>query len=212
MEARLYPAELKPTEFLGTTTRALPTVELNTTGYRLLAEGQFERWAEQTPRVPLRAQAGRLPNLPGRDLRGAGEAARRPVGPIRVLVGSKRDEGVLALLLGLARPVPSPRVRLQARVLGGRRAAAQRGLRRRSRGVRRVLHSASATRPTRRRSSATPPSGSRRSSLRESRCSRTSATRTSRRRPSMRGAWTTWRISPLLGIRRSAGRGTLSLR
>ena len=44
-----YPADLKPLEFLGHYARAFPTVELNTTKYRLPAEGQFERWAEQTP-------------------------------------------------------------------------------------------------------------------------------------------------------------------
>ena len=44
-----YPAGAKPQDFLRLYAERFPTVELNTTGYRLPAEEQFERWAEQTP-------------------------------------------------------------------------------------------------------------------------------------------------------------------
>ena len=44
-----YPAGLQPSEFLGYYADRFPTVELNTTGYRLPAEDQFRRWAVQAP-------------------------------------------------------------------------------------------------------------------------------------------------------------------
>ena len=44
-----YPAEAKPNEFLGHYAQRLPSVELNSTGYRIPAEEQFRRWADQTP-------------------------------------------------------------------------------------------------------------------------------------------------------------------
>ena len=44
-----YPADAKPPEFLRRYAERLPSVELNTTGYRLPAEGHFERWAAETP-------------------------------------------------------------------------------------------------------------------------------------------------------------------
>src|SRR5215216_506731 len=44
-----YPPEAKPAEFLAYYAERLPSVELNTTGYRLPAELQFERWAAATP-------------------------------------------------------------------------------------------------------------------------------------------------------------------
>ena len=100
-----YPAELKPTEFLGHYALALPTVELNTTGYRLPAEGQFERWAEQTPegfRFAPKLVAYRTSQVATFE-----ERVRRlgdRLGPIRVLVGAKRDEGFLTLLLGSLDP------------------------------------------------------------------------------------------------------------
>ena len=100
-----YPAELKPTEFLGHYAQALPTVELNTTGYRLPGEGQFERWAEQTPqgfRFAPKLTAYRTSQLATFEDRVTRLGDR--LGPIRVLVGSKRDEGLLALLLGSLDP------------------------------------------------------------------------------------------------------------
>src|SRR5919198_1666904 len=44
-----YPAGTDAKEFLAYYASRFSTVELNTTGYRLPAEEQFERWAAQTP-------------------------------------------------------------------------------------------------------------------------------------------------------------------
>src|SRR3954471_17209039 len=44
-----YPAGTQPEEFLHHYAERFPTVELNTTGYRLPREELFERWAQQTP-------------------------------------------------------------------------------------------------------------------------------------------------------------------
>jgi uncharacterized protein YecE (DUF72 family) len=100
-----YPSELKPADFLGHYARAFPTVELNTTGYRLPAEGQFERWAEQTPegfRFAPKLNAFRTSALATFEERVTRLGTR--LGPIRVLVGTKRDEGLLALMLGSLDP------------------------------------------------------------------------------------------------------------
>src|SRR6266581_5552860 len=44
-----YPAGTDAKQFLRFYAERFSTVELNTTGYRLPAEEQFRRWAEQTP-------------------------------------------------------------------------------------------------------------------------------------------------------------------
>src|SRR5918997_297464 len=44
-----YPAGTDSRDFLRHYAKRFRTVELNTTGYRVPAESQFERWAEQTP-------------------------------------------------------------------------------------------------------------------------------------------------------------------
>lgn len=96
-----YPAGLRNEEFLGFYARQLPSVELNTTGYRLPSEEQFARWAEQTGPTFRFA-----PKLPQRFVRSVGtfeERVRRlgeRLGPVRVVVESPRDEGLLALLIG----------------------------------------------------------------------------------------------------------------
>lgn len=96
-----YPRDVKPAEFLHYYSERLPSVELNTTGYRIPAEDQFRRWAEQVSpgfRFAVKFNAFRLG--------GAGTFEERVrllgdrLGPIRVLVGSARDEGLLALTLG----------------------------------------------------------------------------------------------------------------
>ena len=96
-----YPAETKPGDFLGYYSQRFSTVELNTTGYRLPREELFERWAEQTPagfrfapklNAHLRADLGTFAQRIGL----LGER----LGPVRVLVSSARDEGLLALVLG----------------------------------------------------------------------------------------------------------------
>jgi uncharacterized protein YecE (DUF72 family) len=100
-----YPPEAKPAEFLRYYAERLPTVELNTTGYRLPAEQQFERWAAATPpgfRFAPKLNAYRLSEIGTFE-----ERARRlgdRLGPIRVLVGSARDEGFLELALGSIDP------------------------------------------------------------------------------------------------------------
>ncbi|HEX7255304.1 MAG TPA: DUF72 domain-containing protein [Gaiellaceae bacterium] len=100
-----YPPDAKPAEFLGHYARSFPTVELNTTGYRLPAEGQFVRWAEQTPtgfRFAPKLNAYRTTDVATFEER-VGRLGDR-LGPIRVVVGSQRDEGLLTLMLGSLDP------------------------------------------------------------------------------------------------------------
>jgi uncharacterized protein YecE (DUF72 family) len=96
-----YPAGLASEEFLSFYSARLPSVELNTTGYRLPAEEQFRRWAAQAPagfRFAVKA--------PPRALREFGTFEERvgllgdSLGPVRVVVQGPRDDGLLALLLG----------------------------------------------------------------------------------------------------------------
>jgi uncharacterized protein YecE (DUF72 family) len=100
-----YPAGLDPSGFLGYYGSRFPTVELNTTGYRLPAEDQFRRWAEQAPDGFEFA-----PKLPGQRLRGLDVFESRVralgdrLGPVRISLKSARDEGALELLLGSLDP------------------------------------------------------------------------------------------------------------
>jgi uncharacterized protein YecE (DUF72 family) len=100
-----YPAGLQPPEFLHHYAERFPTVELNTTGYRLPAEDQFRRWAEQAPDGFEFA-----PKLPGHRLRGLDVFESRVrmlgdrLGPVRVSLKSARDDGALELLLGSLDP------------------------------------------------------------------------------------------------------------
>ncbi len=96
-----YPAGVRPGEFLRHYATRLNSVELNTTGYRLPSEGQFERWAAETPpgfRFSVK--------MPARGLRELGtfeERVRRlgdRLGPVRIVVQQARDEGWLAYVLG----------------------------------------------------------------------------------------------------------------
>lgn len=100
-----YPPDSRPDEFLRRYAERLPSVELNTTFYRLPAEEQFERWAAQTPaafrfaltmsrRVTAR---GRVEGLDAfeQTVRRLGER----LGPIRIKVPQARDDGFLRLLL-----------------------------------------------------------------------------------------------------------------
>ena len=96
-----YPPGLKPGEFLRHYAERLSAVELNTTGYRLPAEEQFTKWAQQVP-----AGFRFAPKMNAYRTTEAGtfeERVRRlgeRLGPIRVLVGHAHDEGLLALMLG----------------------------------------------------------------------------------------------------------------
>jgi uncharacterized protein YecE (DUF72 family) len=100
-----YPAGLDPSGFLAFYAERFSTVELNTTGYRLPAEDQFRRWAEQVPDGFEFA-----PKLPGERPRTVAEFESRVralgdrLGPIRISLKSKRDEGMLELLLGSLDP------------------------------------------------------------------------------------------------------------
>jgi uncharacterized protein YecE (DUF72 family) len=102
---RFYPAGTDSGDFLRYYAERLPTVELNTTGYRLPAEDQFHRWAEQTPSGFTFA-----PKLPGNRPRIVEEFSARVrvlgerLGPVRVQLVSARDDGMLQLLLGSLDP------------------------------------------------------------------------------------------------------------
>lgn len=96
-----YPARVANDEFLSFYSTRLPSVELNTTGYRLPSEEQFVRWAGQVPagfRFAVKA--------PPRALRDFATFEERlgllgdSLGPARIVVESPRDDGLLALLLG----------------------------------------------------------------------------------------------------------------
>ena len=96
-----YAPGTKSEDFLRYYAERFPTVELNTTGYRLPREELFERWAEQAPPGFLFA-----PKLNAHRRSDYGTFAERVgllgerLGPIRVLVAAARDEGLLTLVLG----------------------------------------------------------------------------------------------------------------
>jgi uncharacterized protein YecE (DUF72 family) len=100
-----YPAGTRPDDFLRTYAERLPSVELNTTGYRIPSAEQFGRWAEQTP-VGFRF----APKLAGNRPRMLAEFSERVqaladrLGPVRVQLVNARDEGILELILGSLDP------------------------------------------------------------------------------------------------------------
>jgi uncharacterized protein YecE (DUF72 family) len=100
-----YPSGLDPARFLGFYAQHFRTVELNTTGYRLPAEDQFRRWAEQAA-----DDFEFAPKLPGHRRRGLDvfdsrvRALGERLGPVRISLGGARDEGALELLLGSLDP------------------------------------------------------------------------------------------------------------
>lgn len=100
-----YPAGTDARDFLALYATRFDTVELNTTGYRLPAEEQFRRWAEQVP-----AGFTFAPKLPGNRARMVAEFSARVrrlgdrLGPVRVQLINARDEGMLELLLGSLDP------------------------------------------------------------------------------------------------------------
>jgi uncharacterized protein YecE (DUF72 family) len=100
-----YPPGTKPGDFLRHYAERLPAVELNTTGYRIPAEEQFARWAEQTSagfRFAPKLRAYRSTDVGTFEERVLLLGDR--LGPIRALVGSARDEGLLTLMLGSLDP------------------------------------------------------------------------------------------------------------
>jgi uncharacterized protein YecE (DUF72 family) len=96
-----YPDGTANEDFLAFYAARLSTVELNSTGYRLPSEEQFARWASAAPdgftfavKAPPRAL---------RDVATFEERVRRlgdRLGPVRFVVESPRDDGLLLLLLG----------------------------------------------------------------------------------------------------------------
>jgi uncharacterized protein YecE (DUF72 family) len=100
-----YPQSTKPADFLAHYASRLPSVELNSTGYRIPAEEQFRRWAEQTPasfRFAVKMQAYQLRQAATFQERVLLLGER--LGPIRILVTSARDEGFLVLARGSLDP------------------------------------------------------------------------------------------------------------
>jgi uncharacterized protein YecE (DUF72 family) len=107
-----YPADAKPDEFLRHYAERLPSVELNTTFYRLPSEDQFARWAEQTPAgFRFAVKMNRRITVGGRlelvqtfceQVRALGEK----LGPIRIQIPATRprDDGMLELLRGSLDP------------------------------------------------------------------------------------------------------------
>jgi len=100
-----YPAGTDAADFLSFYARRFSTVELNTTGYRLPAEEQFRRWADQVP--DGFEFAVKLPGSRPRQLQTFEERVRLlgdRLGPVRVVLTSARDDGMLELLLGSLDP------------------------------------------------------------------------------------------------------------
>lgn len=96
-----YPAGVANEDFLAYYSERFPSVELNSTGYRLPSEEQFARWAAATPdgfRFAVKASPQALRSF------GTFEERVRMLGdrlgPVRVVVETPRDDGLLALLLG----------------------------------------------------------------------------------------------------------------
>jgi uncharacterized protein YecE (DUF72 family) len=100
-----YPAGTAPADFLRVYAGRFSTVELNTTGYRLPAEAQFERWAAQTPAGFRFAPklAGNRPGMLAVFGSRVGALGER-LGPIRVQLISARDEGMIELIVGSLDP------------------------------------------------------------------------------------------------------------
>jgi uncharacterized protein YecE (DUF72 family) len=100
-----YPEGAKPEEFLRFYAERFDTVELNTTGYRLPAEDQFKRWAEQVPdgfTFAPKLALTRLDRVAVFVERVAALGDR--LGPVRVQVQAQRDEGLLSYVTGSVDP------------------------------------------------------------------------------------------------------------
>ena len=93
---RFYPVGLKPGEFLGYYASRFPTVELNTTAYRLPAAEQFARWADAVPEgfrfAPKLALA--RPERVGLYLERVASLGHA-LGPIRVVVQHARNDALI---------------------------------------------------------------------------------------------------------------------
>jgi uncharacterized protein YecE (DUF72 family) len=107
-----YPADAKPADFLRFYAERLPSVELNSTFYRLPAESTFRKWAEATPagfRFAVKMTMsithwGRLDEV-GTFCERVSSLGDR-LGPVLVRLPDNRprDDGFLRLLLGSVDP------------------------------------------------------------------------------------------------------------
>jgi len=100
-----YPEGTRPEDFLRLYAERFDTVELNTTGYRLPSEEQFRRWANAVPdgfRFAVKMPIFRLDRIATFVERVSLLGAR--LGPIRAVVQSPRDDGLLQFLLGTIDP------------------------------------------------------------------------------------------------------------
>jgi uncharacterized protein YecE (DUF72 family) len=100
-----YPEGAKPEEFLRFYAERFDTVELNTTGYRLPSEDQFRRWADAVPdgfRFAVKMPIFRLDRVTTFVERVSLLGDR--LGPVRAVVQSPRDDGLLQFLLGSIDP------------------------------------------------------------------------------------------------------------
>ena len=94
-----YPQGTLPAEFLRLYASRFDTVELNSTGYRLPAAAQFERWADAVPEdfrfAPKLALT--TPERAGLYFARVAKLGNR-LGPVRVVLEQPRDDDLLALL------------------------------------------------------------------------------------------------------------------
>jgi uncharacterized protein YecE (DUF72 family) len=100
-----YPEGMRPEGFLRFYSQRLDTVELNTTGYRLPSEEQFERWAAAVPdgfRFAVKMPIFRLDRI-GPFLERVRLLGDR-LGPVRAVVQSAHDDGLLSYVLGSVDP------------------------------------------------------------------------------------------------------------
>ena len=100
-----YPEDAKPDAFLRHYAERVNAVELNNTFYRVPEEGQFDRWAAQTPEgfhfaVTMSRRLTSFGRVEGVDefCRMARRLGDR-LGPLRIKVPQARDDGFLRLLL-----------------------------------------------------------------------------------------------------------------
>lgn len=96
-----YPEGTANKDFLAFYSARLPSVELNSTGYGLPSEEQFALWAATVPvgfRFAVKAPPRALRDVATFEERVLGLGDR--IGPVRVVVESPRDDGLLALVLG----------------------------------------------------------------------------------------------------------------
>jgi uncharacterized protein YecE (DUF72 family) len=107
-----YSADSKPSDFLRQYSERLPSVELNTTFYRLPAEGQFLAWAAQVPPHFQFAVKMTRRITHGGDLQHLATFTERVrllgdrLGAVRIQLPESRprDDGLLQLLLGSLDP------------------------------------------------------------------------------------------------------------